>query len=102
MAKPTKGPRPKPVPQRTCVACKTTGPKRGLVRLVRLPDGHVEVDETGKKSGRGAYLCRTRSHWEKALQSRALEYALKTAIGIDDKAALQVYAAGLPEEDSEE
>jgi hypothetical protein len=36
------------------------------------------------------------------LQSKALEYALKTAIGIEDKAALQAYAAGLPEEDSEE
>ena len=73
-----------------------------MVRLVRLPDGHVEVDETGKKAGRGAYLCRTRSHWERALQSKALEYALKTAIGIEDKAALQAYAAGLPEEDSDE
>lgn len=73
-----------------------------MVRLVRLPDGHVEVDETGKKSGRGAYLCGTRACWDKALQSRVLEYALKTAIGIEDKAALQAYAARLPEEDGEE
>ena len=72
-----------------------------MVRLVRLPDGHVEIDETGKKAGRGAYLCRTRSHWDKALQSKVLEYALKTAIGIEDKAALQAYAAKLPEDDEE-
>ena len=70
----TKGPRPKHVPQRTCVACKTTGAKRGLVRVVRLTDGSVEVDESGKKSGRGAYLCRTTECWDKALKSKLLEY----------------------------
>ncbi len=100
MTKPVKSPRPKPVPQRTCVACKTTGPKRGLVRLVRLPDGHVVVDETGKKAGRGAYLCRTKACWDKALTSRLLEYALKVPISAEDKAALQGYAASLPEEEN--
>jgi predicted RNA-binding protein YlxR (DUF448 family) len=95
----TKGPRPKHIPQRTCIACRTTGPKRGLVRVVRTPDGRVEVDETGKKSGRGAYLCRTRECWEKALKSRALEYALKTPVSIEDKAALQAYAEALSVED---
>ncbi len=94
----TKGPRPKHIPQRTCVACRTTDAKRGLVRVVRGTDGKVEVDESGKKSGRGAYLCRTAECWDKALKSKIIEYALKTAIGLEDKAALQAYAATLTEE----
>lgn len=90
-AKKKKGSRPKHVPQRTCVACRTTGAKRGLVRIVRVADGRVEVDETGKKPGRGAYLCRDRECWDKAMKSRVLEYALKTAITAENKAALQGY-----------
>src|SRR6266496_13228 len=89
-----KGPRPKHVPQRTCVACRTTGAKRGLVRIVRGAEGRVEVDETGKKPGRGAYLCRARDCWETALKRKTLEYALKTPITVEDKAALQAYASG--------
>src|ERR671916_796064 len=46
------------IPERTCVACRSPRPKRELVRVVRAPDGTVTVDDTGKKSGRGAYLCR--------------------------------------------
>lgn len=91
----TKGPRPKHVPQRTCVACRTTGAKRGLVRIVRGTDGSVEVDETGKKSGRGAYLCQNPECWDKALKSKLLEYALKTPISKEDKTALQTYSATL-------
>jgi predicted RNA-binding protein YlxR (DUF448 family) len=91
----TKGPRPKHVPQRTCVACRTTGAKRGLIRIVRGTDGSVEVDETGKKSGRGAYLCHNTECWDKALKSKILEYALKTPISIEYKTALQAYSANL-------
>ena len=101
MAKP-KSPRPKHVPQRTCVACRMTGAKRGLVRVVRTTEGRVEVDETGKKSGRGAYLCRARDCWENALKRKALEHALKVPIGMEDKAALQAYASTLPERTEDE
>jgi predicted RNA-binding protein YlxR (DUF448 family) len=65
------------------------------VRVVRTATGAVEVDETGKKPGRGAYLCRSRECWDKALKGRVLEYALKTAITTEDKEALQAYAATL-------
>jgi predicted RNA-binding protein YlxR (DUF448 family) len=95
----SKGPRPKHVPQRTCVACRTTGAKRGLVRVVRTAEGKVEVDETGKKAGRGAYLCNARTCWDKALKGKVLEYALKTAISMEDKASLQAYAATIPDSD---
>jgi predicted RNA-binding protein YlxR (DUF448 family) len=82
----TKGPRPKHVPQRTCVACRQVNAKRGLTRIVRTPLGTVEIDETGKKAGRGAYLCRTRDCWDNALKKKSLEYAL----------VLQTYGAALP------
>ena len=88
-------PRPKHVPQRTCVACRTTGAKRGLVRVVRTASGTVEVDETGKKPGRGAYVCKTPECWDNALKGKVLEYALKTAITAEDKTALQAYAETL-------
>jgi predicted RNA-binding protein YlxR (DUF448 family) len=70
--------------------------KRGLTRIVRTPLGTVEIDETGKKAGRGAYLCRTRDCWDNALKKKSLEYALKTAISLEDKAVLQTYGAALP------
>jgi predicted RNA-binding protein YlxR (DUF448 family) len=69
---------------------------------VRTAAGTIEVDETGKKPGRGAYICKTRECWDKALKGRVLEYALKTAITSEDKAALQSYASTLESEDSED
>ncbi|HST03477.1 MAG TPA: YlxR family protein [Chloroflexia bacterium] len=97
-AKTAKQPRPKHVPQRTCVACRSTEAKRGLVRVVRTATGTVEVDETGKKAGRGAYLHKSRECWDKALKGKVLEYALKTAITAEDKAALQAYGEGIADE----
>jgi predicted RNA-binding protein YlxR (DUF448 family) len=69
---------------------------------VRTTEGRVEVDETGKKAGRGAYLCRARDCWDAALKRKVLEYALKMPIIVEDKAALQAYAATLPERTEEE
>jgi len=89
--------RPRKIPQRTCVACRTVRAKRDLVRVVRLIDGTVVVDPTGKKSGRGGYLCRQRPCWEKALQHGALERALKQTIPAESRATLSTFAAGLPE-----
>ena len=80
------------------MACRTTGTKRGLVRLVKSADGAVQVHETGKKPGRGAYLCKRAECWQNALNGKVLQYALKTAISIEDKAALQTYAATLSAE----
>ena len=93
-------PRPKHVPQRTCIACRTVNAKRGLIRIVRTPTGEVALDATGKRSGRGAYLCRTRSCWDTALQKKSLEHALKTAISPEDKTALQTYIETRPLSDS--
>lgn len=88
--------RPKHVPQRTCIACHQVKPKRELLRIVRTPQGHVEMDPTGKKSGRGAYLCATRSCWATALKKKRLEQELETTISEEDRAALEAYMATLP------
>jgi hypothetical protein len=81
-------------PQRTCVACRSTGDKRGLIRIVRTPDG-VEVDTSGKKAGRGAYLCSQLSCWQEALKRNRLEPALKTKLTADDRLRVNEYAATL-------
>jgi predicted RNA-binding protein YlxR (DUF448 family) len=93
-------PRPRRVPQRSCVACRTTTAKRELVRVVRLPTGTVEVDPTGKKSGRGAYLCRQVTCWEEALKRNCLSKALRTTLTEESRAGLQAFAATLPTEAS--
>jgi len=91
-----KQPKRKHVPQRTCVVCRTVRPKRELVRIVRTPEGGVAVDETGKRSGRGAYICRERGCWETALARRHLERALKTTLTAEAESELREYAAALP------
>jgi uncharacterized protein len=91
-------PRPKHVPQRTCVACKQVRPKRELIRVVRTPDGQVMMDPTGKKSGRGAYLCAKRSCWEPAVRKGKLEHEFEVTISPEDRAALEAYIETLPTE----
>ena len=88
--------RPRHIPQRMCVACRTRESKRGLVHIVRTPDGKAEVDETGKRNGRGAYLCRTRECWEVGLNRRALDNALKIQIDPENRAHLKDYGEKLP------
>lgn len=76
------------LPQRTCVACRGTTEKRELVRLVRNVEGRVEVDPTGKKAGRGAYLCRRLECWQEALRKDRLSHALRTKLTEADREAL--------------
>ena len=88
--------RPRRVPERTCVACRAREAKRGLIRLVRTPDGQVEVDSTGRRAGRGAYLCANRACWEAALKRKALNRALRTILTPVEVGQLQQYAQALP------
>ena len=88
-----KGPRPKHVPQRTCVACRSTDAKRTLLRLVRTAEGTVEVDPTGKRAGRGAYLCARVRCWERGINERTLVRALRLeGLTDENRAALLRYA----------
>ena len=78
----------KHIPERTCVACRQVRAKRELMRLVRLADGSVEVDISGKKRGRGAYLCPREECWQSGVGGGRLEYALKTALTREGKERL--------------
>jgi predicted RNA-binding protein YlxR (DUF448 family) len=80
-------------PQRTCIACRDTGEKRGLTRIVRSADGHVSLDSAGRKPGRGAYLCEKPQCWERALgRNDGLARALRASVSPDDRAALLAQA----------
>lgn len=91
--------RPKHTPLRTCIACRETKSKRELLRVVRTPDGHVLVDATSKKSGRGAYLCARLSCWQKALKEKRLAREFEVPISEEDRAALEAFMATLPAEE---
>ena len=75
--------RQKHKPQRMCVACRQSLDKKSLVRIVRTPEG-VYIDDTGKLSGRGAYLHADPSCWEIGLK-KSLERALKTSFTEKDR-----------------
>ena len=100
MAKPTmpSSGRPRHVPQRTCVACRETEAKAGLVRLVRTPEG-VFVDTSGKQPGRGAYLHAQRSCWERGVR-HSLAAALRTSLGEADVQRLMSFFDALPKQDA--
>jgi len=68
------------IPQRTCIACRKVRPKRELIRLVRNSDGKVAVDTSGKKVGRGAYLCPAEECWGIGLKGGRIEHALRTTL----------------------
>jgi predicted RNA-binding protein YlxR (DUF448 family) len=93
------GKRPKHIPQRTCVGCRTVNAKRQLVRLVRTADGRVRLDPTGKAAGRGAYLHTQLACWEKALNGKALDRALKTDMSDTDRATLLAHGAQYSDDD---
>ena len=81
--------KPRKIPQRQCVGCRTMTDKRKLVRIVKTPEGEIVLDTTGKKSGRGAYVCRNPECLRKARKSRALERAFETAIPAEVYDALE-------------
>jgi len=83
------------VPERTCIACRTTGSKRELVRIVRTKEG-VVIDPTSKKSGRGAYLCPLYECWELGLKGNKLEHSLHTKLETAERKTLVEYANSLP------
>jgi predicted RNA-binding protein YlxR (DUF448 family) len=76
----------KKIPQRTCVICRKVDNKRTLVRLVRTLDEGVQVDPSGKKNGRGAYVCSEVACWQEHLQSDSPEKAFQAAMNALEKA----------------
>lgn len=90
-----KPPQSKHVPVRTCVSCREPGAKRELTRIVRISEGNVEIDATGKKNGRGAYLCEKPACWRSAIESPVLSRALKIPLSPASVERLKEHAATL-------
>jgi hypothetical protein len=78
------------IPQRTCVACGATRDKRDLVRVVRAPDGTLAVDPSGKRSGRGAYVCRNPACAERGVKGR-LQHVLEVPVSAELAEALKLF-----------
>ena len=70
----------KKIPMRQCLGCNEHKPKRELIRLVRTPEGEVVADMTGKKNGRGAYLCPSESCLRRVQRSKRAEKVLECAV----------------------
>lgn len=70
----------KKIPIRTCLGCGEAKEKKALIRVVRSPEGELSVDMTGKKSGRGAYICPNPECLKKAKKAKRLEKAFECAI----------------------
>jgi predicted RNA-binding protein YlxR (DUF448 family) len=89
----------KRLPQRTCIACRRVRPKWELVRIVRTPQGTVEIDPRGKGSGRGAYVCKNQGCWEIGLRKdrkNRLARALKIELSPEQRAELLHYSKIFP------
>ncbi len=86
----------KKIPLRMCVGCRTMKPKKELFRVVRSPQGEITLDVTGKKSGRGAYVCPSSECLARAVKQKQLDRALETAVGEEIILSLQaqITAAG--------
>ena len=67
-------------PLRMCVGCREMKDKRELIRVVRSPEGEISLDPTGKKAGRGAYVCRRGECLRKAIKQRQLERQLQSSM----------------------
>ena len=68
------------IPERQCLGCNEHKPKGELLRVVRSPEGEISLDFTGKKSGRGAYICKSLTCLKKVRKSRRLEHNLECPI----------------------
>lgn len=86
-----KQPRPKHEPQRTCIGCGEVKSKQELIRIVRTESGSVAIDPTGKRSGRGVYLCKVESCWVTGLKKERLDRALRIKITSEDRRELEQY-----------
>ena len=72
--------KPKKIPMRMCVGCREMKEKRQLIRIVRTPEGEAVLDPTGKKSGRGAYVCRQADCLKRAVKQKQLERQLEITL----------------------
>lgn len=88
----------KKVPERTCIGCGNTKPKNELIRIVRDNENNVFVDLTGKKNGRGAYICQSEDCLKKAIKSNRLAKMFEIDINQKIYEDLRDVIASIPEE----
>ena len=79
----------KKIPQRQCMGCRERRAKKEMIRVVRTPEGTVNLDFSGKMNGRGAYLCPNPECLKKAIRSKALDRSLEVEIPEEVYARLQ-------------
>ena len=72
--------KPKKVPQRKCIGCGEMKDKKELMRVIKDASGGISLDLTGKKNGRGAYLCKNKDCLRKAVKNKGLERSFQMAI----------------------
>lgn len=70
----------KKIPLRTCIGCGFAKGKKELIRVVKTKEGDICLDETGRKNGRGAYLCKNAECFRKAKKTKGLERSFQMAI----------------------
>lgn len=75
-----KGVHVKKIPMRQCTGCNERRQKKDLIRIIRTPEDEIVVDFTGKKNGRGAYICNSTECLQLAKKKKSLERSLKTTI----------------------
>ncbi len=79
----------KKIPMRKCVGCGEMKPRKDLIRVIRTPEGKVLTDLTGRANGRGAYLCRSSTCFEKAVRAKSLQRSLEVPVDQDTLTMLQ-------------
>ena len=70
----------KKIPERMCIGCNMPHTKREMIRIVRSPEGEFSIDLTGKKSGRGAYICRNKDCFAAAKKKHSLERSFRSKV----------------------
>ncbi len=78
----------KKIPARMCTGCGEMKPKALLVRVVKSPEGEISLDTTGRKNGRGAYICNSTACFDKAIRKRAFERAF--GVGLSDELKMSI------------
>ena len=71
------------IPMRQCVGCREMKSKKEMIRVIKTPEDEIMIDATGRKNGRGAYICPSRDCLAKAIKSKGLERSFKMSIPTD-------------------
>ena len=94
--------KPKKIPMRMCVGCREMKPKKELLRVVRSPEGEISFDLTGRKPGRGAYVCHSSECLLRAIKQKQLERTFSAPISDEVRDALSAQIETLPKETADE